>query len=495
MALHRIAVLIDDYKHTFNNSEYKALKKETRKGETVQVDVPSGDDIALVRGNDEFLEWIQDDSGSDTLDFLAYYTGMYEGEELYYDDSKAVVVIEYQGKTYDQNQWINFVDGVSESKKNRLTTIKESKGRLSKINLYESKFSKTILDAYKLIKKSKAGKTISKLGKIDGSDEDVVDEFFTFIDVDGDEVTVWTDSETGELTFEKNEEIDDISLSGLKSLTESVLTRGQFIILSYDGTNFPLDEEEANTLLSVLQNFKSYRKDEDVKAGEMTYKVHANKGVEVYDDNISHHSFIPKRDFDKIISTLNKLVNESSNEGIIRGDKIHENIIKDLGIKNSKEFGKKFKEQIQQVVKENGGKYVGYFFSMKDDAIAIITTKRVAWYIYNEETNELEPFRETMIHESVNINDVNKFQEIKAPYVSVGTAGSRYVVIAVAMPEKEKWYNGYFENADKAMKWMVYGDGKVQLLRIAGGLKKFKDTKVKSAEEAVKVIQKYIDSI
>lgn len=535
MTLIPVAIAVEDYKHRFSSGEYKDLKKEVKKGETVLMDVPHGDDIALVRGNDEFLELVQDEAGEEMLYFMAYFTGVEEGEELFYDNSKAELIIKQGGKTYSAEQWRGYIEKtfnesamskskleslVGEKRKSRLLTslnlskknvseasilaknndkfykifneegkvifpnfddedffhftkfldsmdidygetsvtgkdvvvydVKKwtsSLKRIGKTRIRESRlptmsqvineaaeiaeakqsWSKTIMDAYDVVKRSKYKQDISKLDKVihpANSDNDIhkeKDEYFFFELGAGDDqtVTLWTDLKTGKLKFQIGiQNPDDINLRELKKLTEAKKRGSDKIEFAYQGTVFLLSIEEADDLKKeVFDKFKTYKEDIDIKSGDMIFKVHAGMGVEIYDTDVSNHIYIHNRDFKKLSKLLTKRIDESENGFIIdgnmlksanseysmfSGDEVNENIIKDMNIKDTKEFGKKFKAAIKDVVKDVGGKYVGYFFSISEDAVAIVTTKTVSWFVYNTESQELEAYRETMVHESSN---------------------------------------------------------------------------------------------
>lgn len=79
-------------------------------------------------------------------------------------------------------------------------------------------------------------------------------------------------------------------------------------------------------------------------------------------------------------------------------ESIKESILKDMGLKKVQEFGEKFMDLIGQAVQSLGGKYIGYTFNMRDGSVMIITNQAMGYYIFNKDTNQLEAYKEKVIH-------------------------------------------------------------------------------------------------
>lgn len=103
------------------------------------------------------------------------------------------------------------------------------------------------------------------------------------------------------------------------------------------------------------------------------------------------------------------------------------------------------------------------------------------------------------IKESLNFDtDIKKLQKgLKgvAPYVYVGAApkyktDDDWIVIGMATPSEKEWERGYFENADVAVKIMLYENGKLKLLKITKA-PDFKDIVTKDIKEVIKLLTDY----
>ncbi len=72
---------------------------------------------------------------------------------------------------------------------------------------------------------------------------------------------------------------------------------------------------------------------------------------------------------------------------------IFEGMLEDLDIKDLKEFGSKYKQQIKDLVAKVGGNYIGYKFDVPTGTIEVITDKGSGQFYFYPEDDTFEEFK------------------------------------------------------------------------------------------------------
>jgi hypothetical protein len=120
--------------------------------------------------------------------------------------------------------------------------------------------------------------------------------------------------------------------------------------------------------------------------------------------------------------------------------------------------------------------------------------------LWNQYYKNVENDKKPRIFDINNVKDnVEKIKkEIKAPYVGaqysdLGGAHNVGIYIVVSLDDKKDWYNNILENS-KYFRMSLSNEGKLELFSGSHLLRpyKFRKTKVKSVDEAIKKINAYI---
>jgi 8-oxo-dGTP pyrophosphatase MutT (NUDIX family) len=232
--------VVSTIKNAFENGDLRLLENDSDENEVVE-EITVGE-LFEMTGEEALEAMIHSAPVEEQQSLYEAICDLADGKELTEDINSLVKkhISQLYETEIDPEQGFESVEEVSVEEVNDLVESGEIELVRTSENLYQLKESKRVIgiynriteklhtrkklkeskiqDAWKKVKNSKVGKSVSKIEKV--SDE-VMDEYFSFVDVDGSEVGVWSDPKTGDIVMDKDGSTDDISIEGLLKLTES----------------------------------------------------------------------------------------------------------------------------------------------------------------------------------------------------------------------------------------------------------------------------------